>query len=59
MSYSAYNGLNGQVLITYKGDSYDRYLIRLNEMKQSSSLILDKLQILSITAAINLQVKKC
>jgi len=44
--YEIYNKLNFDVPVGRNGDCYDRYLIRINEMKQSLSLILQCLELI-------------
>lgn len=45
-SYDAYNMVNFSIPISYNGDCYDRYLIRLEEMRQSIKIILQCLFLL-------------
>lgn len=42
--YEIYNQLNFSVPIAHNGDCYDRYLLRIEEMIQSSSLVLQCLE---------------
>jgi len=39
-SYEIYNNIEFSIPIGHYGDSFDRYLIRLNEMRQSIQIIL-------------------
>jgi NADH:ubiquinone oxidoreductase subunit D len=39
--YEVYGNINFSIPVGHYGDSFDRYLIRLNEMRQSVCIILD------------------
>jgi NADH:ubiquinone oxidoreductase subunit D len=39
--YEIYDNINFNIPIGHYGDSFDRYLIRLNEMRQSVYIILE------------------
>ena len=39
MSYDGYNLVNFRIPITFNGDCYDRYLIRIMEMRESHEII--------------------
>lgn len=43
MSYEVYRKLNFKVPYSINGDCYDRYLLRIEELRQSNSLILQVL----------------
>jgi NADH dehydrogenase (ubiquinone) Fe-S protein 2 len=45
-SYEIYNKLNFKIPLGIKGDSYDRYLVRLEEMRQSIQIIYQALLLL-------------
>jgi NADH dehydrogenase (ubiquinone) Fe-S protein 2 len=51
--YDAYNYMKFYIPIGIYGDCYDRYLIRLEEMRESSYIILQSLDILHILNNIN------
>jgi len=51
--YDAYNYMKFYIPIGIYGDCYDRYLIRLEEMRESSYIILQALNILHILNNIN------
>jgi NADH:ubiquinone oxidoreductase subunit D len=51
--YDAYNYIKFYIPIGINGDSYDRYLIRLEEMRESSYIILQALDILHVLNNIN------
>lgn len=49
-TYEVYNKLNFQIPVGSKGDCYDRYLIRMEEMRQAISIILQCINNLPIGA---------
>jgi len=54
--YEVYSKLDFQIPITFNGDCYDRYLIRIEEMRQSLKIIyqcVDKLKPSRSNSAIN------
>lgn len=54
--YEIYSKLNFHIPITYNGDCFDRYLIRIEEMRQSLKIIyqcIDKLKSLDTNSSIN------
>jgi len=48
MSYDNYNTVNFNVPITFNGDCYDRYLIRVFEMRESCKIMYDMIKRLNI-----------
>ena len=48
MSYDGYNRIQFSIPVTFNGDSYDRYLIRIFELRESCRIIYYVLQNLSI-----------
>jgi NADH dehydrogenase (ubiquinone) Fe-S protein 2 len=48
MSYDDYNTVNFNVPITFNGDCYDRYLIRIFEMRESCKIMYDMIKRLKI-----------
>ena len=44
--YEIYNFINFQIPVGLRGDSYDRYLIRIEEMRQSVYIILQSLNLI-------------
>jgi len=49
MSYDNYNTVDFDIPITFNGDCYDRYLIRVFEMRESSKIMYDIIKRLSKT----------
>lgn len=49
MSYDEYNNVDFNIPITLNGDCYDRYLIRIFEMRESCKIIYNMLKKLKIT----------
>jgi NADH-quinone oxidoreductase subunit D len=47
MSYDNYNTVDFNIPITFNGDCYDRYLIRIFEMRESSKIMYDMIKRLS------------
>jgi len=47
MSYDDYNTVDFNIPVTFNGDCYDRYLIRLFEMRESSKIMYDMVKRLS------------
>ena len=47
MGYDNYHNINFSVPCTYNGDCYDRYLIRVMEMRESHSIMFNIIQKLS------------
>jgi NADH-quinone oxidoreductase subunit D len=39
MSYDGYNLINFNVPVTFNGDCYDRFLIRIEEMRESLNIM--------------------
>ena len=48
MSYDNYNTVDFNIPVTFNGDCYDRYLIRIFEMRESCKIMYDMIQRLSI-----------
>ena len=53
MSYDCYNKLNFDIPVGIKGDCYDRYLLRIEEMVQSIRIINQILDLLEVTFSNN------
>jgi len=51
--YDAYNFFNFYIPIGIYGDCFDRYLIRIEEMRESSFIILEAINILHVLNKIN------
>ena len=49
MSYDGYNTINFSVPNSFNGDCYDRYLIRIMEMRESSIIMNEVIRRLSVT----------
>lgn len=56
--YEVYNSLNFLVPTGKKGDCYDRYLIRVEEMKQSVNIILQCLDLIPKTGFVKVDDRK-
>ena len=56
-TYDAYNKINFNVYVGKNGDCFDRYLIRIAEMKESCSIILQSISLLEEGAIINKNYK--
>lgn len=48
MSYDNYNTVDFNIPLTFNGDCYDRYLIRIFEMRESNKIMYDMVRRLSI-----------
>ena len=51
--YEAYKDLNFHIPVGINGDCYDRYLIRVEEMRESCKIIVQSLNILKVLDALN------
>jgi NADH-quinone oxidoreductase subunit D len=56
--YDSYDFFNFSIPIGYFGDSYDRYLIRIEEMRQSTSIILQAMHDLNVINTKKIYFKK-
>jgi len=56
-TYEVYKYLNFQIPVGTKGDCYDRYLIRMEEIRQSVSIILQCINNLPIGTILNMDYK--
>ena len=48
MSYDNYNTVDFNIPLTFNGDCYDRYLIRIFEMRESAKIMYDMIRRLSV-----------
>lgn len=57
-SYDVYNSLSFKIPLGSNGDCYDRYLIRVEEMRQSLNIIKQCLDLIPDTGLLRLMIAK-
>lgn len=57
-SYDVYNQLSFKIPVGSNGDCYDRYLIRVEEMRQSLNIIKQCLDLIPNTGLLKLMIVK-